>query len=1086
MQFYFVLVLGLLLGSIQLSAQYQKALFMQFPDIEGDQVVFVYNTDLYIVNKDGGTARRLTSHIGQETCPRFSPDGQTVAFTGEYLGGDNVFTVPVMGGEIRQLTWYPENNQVVDWTPDGQSVIFLSNRDAYSRYFDQFYTIGLNAANPQKLPMDRGSCGMFTGDARYFVYNRHDLRFWWWKRYQGSANLDVWRYDFQLKQFEQLTDYPGNDMWPMTGFDGYYFVSDRDGAANIYHLDPATRQVTQVTRQGFDGVSFPSIDFAGNRIVFINDGKLFCLDLHSREVKEIEVILQADSHLDLVEYLIPERVNPDISISPSAKRIAGEYRGEILSFPVEEGITRNYTQSSGARDHSPSWSTDGKWVAFFSDRDGEEEIYVVDQKNQGKPRRITDTKNFKVIMEWSPDSRFILYSTNDRRLYTVDLSSGQSVLIDSCDSEVFGDFNWAPDSRWLVYVITQRNGITELRLYNREEGIVKELQLPTACYSNPRFTPDGKGLVYLKANPATTGTRYGFYLSLSKGGEPWIKLKNDEEEPGMADDEKKKKKNKDNDEEETKPLNVEKIKIDFDGLAQRSVYIPELRGRIDNLQLTSKYIYFMRLDAGSWHSRFRRISLNYYVIDDKEIKQAIADIDNYVIAARAKKLAVYSNGVVRIVNIGSSAGTKKDDKETGSTSKKTDQVDVKSLKIRIDHRQEWRQIFNESFRMVKYNFYDPNMHGLNWDSLGAYYRNFLPYVASRQELNLLLQKLVGELNASHQGAYGGDFHGNSYSPPRYNMALLGCTFVPDDKNQYYRIGKIYPGESEQIAYRSPLDDTWLQLKSGTYIFAINGNPLSIDQNPYRELLIYHSKSRLVLSIGSEPDPEKAREITIEPIATEINLRYYDWIQQNARLVDSLSRHQIGYLHLRDMSGTGLREFRSKIKEYRYKQGLIIDVRYNGGGSIDPDLIDVLERTKYMTARERYGFLQERPDDGFYGKMAVLINEYSYSDAEVFPRAFQIKKLGKVIGVPTLGFVIAVVPSQLIDGGIVRKTFVGLWDNEGNMMESKGVQPDILVVNRPEDEIQGKDPQLLKAVEHLQQEIEADPRDVDYPSPVDPR
>jgi len=1051
-------------------AENKDVRFFQYPDIENGKIVFCYNNDIYVVDENGGFATRLTSHIGMETHPKFSPDGKMIAFTGQYFGGNNVFIIPVSGGDPVQLTFYNDPSTVVDWTPDGKNILFSSRRNSFSRFFTKFFLVGVDGKFPKEVPVDKGTMGMFSPDGKKLLFNRHSYSFWWWKRYKGSANLDLWIYDFDTKKFTQLTDYQGNDMWPMWGYDGYYFVSDRDGIANIYKYSPETKEITKITDMKNDGVSWPSIDSKGERIVFLNDGKIYKLDLRTKEVKEINIQLQADSHIDLVEYYTPKRFSYMFDLSPSGKRVVSSIRGEVISFPAKNGIIRNYTNSSGARDKLCTWSPDGKYIAFISDMDGEEELYIVDQLNKSKAKKLTNTGNFKYALLWSPDSKKIIYSTNDRKLYYYDLKLNKSILVDTSCVDRLTDFDWSPDSKWIVYIKPMKNYATNIYFYNLDDNKIRKLDLPEDFYDNPRFTKDGKGLIYFRAALYSPSVKFAYYMALQKSSTPFFKEELDEEVLDKGNKKDKKKDKKDS------KKTVKPVKIDFKGIEDRIELIKKFSGKIDYLALTDKYYYFLKLKRGFWRSIFRSVSLYYYDVKHKKIKEVYKDVDNYVIAAKGEKLGVYSRGKIFLIDVGKTYVDK---------GGKGTEVSISDVKIKLDHKEEWHQIFDEAWRMVKYNFYDENYHGVNWDSIGKYYRKFLPYIKSRQELNILIQKMVGELNASHQGARGGDYYGNNYKKPHYNLGLLGATFEPDEKNGLYRIKHIYNGDAS-IRYRSPLDAYYHDIKEGDYLLAINGYKITTKDNPYYYMFLIGSKAKMTISYNSKPSEQGAKEIVIDPIVSEINLRYKEWVDKNTKLVDSLSNGQIGYMHLPDMVGNGLNIFKKKIKEYRYKQGIIIDVRYNGGGGIDPQLIDYLEKQKYMTTRERYGFLQERPEDGFYGKIVVLINEYSYSDAEVFPRAFQIRKLGKVIGVPTLGFVIAVTEHRMIDGGSVRKTFVGIWDNEGKMMESKGVQPDILVYNKPEEELKGIDSQLLKAIEVLKADIKKDPRKFDYPHEIEPR
>jgi tricorn protease len=1074
-----ILALLLLIFPARAGASTTRAIFVQYPDIQSGKIVFCYNNDIYVVPEDGGFAARLTSHIGQEAFPKLSPDGKNVAFTGQYFGGANVFVIPSEGGEPRQLTCYPDPSVVVDWTPDGSKVLYTSTRLSHSSFFQRFFTLDVKSGREEVIPVDKGSFGTFSPDGASFLFNRSSSYFWWWKRYKGSANADLWLCGLKEGTFERLTDYPGNDMWPMWGFDGYYFVSDRDGIANVYRMDPKTKEITRVTNQGNDGVSWPSIDAEGRRIIFLNDGRLLTLDLEKKEVKEVEVHLQADGHVDRVEIVTPKLDTDEMDISPSAKRVVVGMRGHIVSLPAREGVARTYTKSSLCRDQKPAWSPDGKHIAFISDRDGDQEIYMTDQLGKGSPVKLTQDGGFKEGFIWAPDGKHILYFTLDRKLCILDVEAKKTTLIDTSDAEAFSDADFSPDSKWIAYVKRSRNSYTRLNLYNLEARKIHELKLDDDFYYNPVFTKDGKGLLFLHASVMRSGMVEAAYMSLQKAKAPTVKREDDEETGRKAEAPKKEEPSK---EEQPKKDAPAEVKIDLDGLESRIEYVKEMSGLISDMKAGKTLYYFMKLKIEDRPGplMMHETALYSYSPVEREVKKVADKADGYRLAAFGEKILVASGGKLRILKAGVPAGPARADGKEAE-----DMVPLDLARLRIDRSEEWRQIFEESFRMVKYNFYDPDFHGVNWEKVGAYYRGFLPYIKSRQELNMLLLRMVGELNASHQGASGGDYYGESFTMPQFTVGLLGAVFGEDREKNLWRIEKIYRGDPDSPLFRAPLDRYYYDIKPGDYLLAINGEKITLDDNPYLHLW-KSGRNRLSITYNTRPDFEGSKDINVDPVISERDLRYREWVETNIKTVDELSNGKVGYVHLQDMMFLGLKQFTLRFREYRYKQALLIDVRYNGGGGIDPILIDQLERQKYMTIRERYGFPEERPDNGFYGPMAVLCNEYSYSDAEVFPRAFQIRKLGKVIGTPTLGFVIAVTGHRLIDGGIIRKTFVGLWDNEGGMLESKGVQPDIVVENTPQDELKAYDRQLVTAVQYLLDEVKLNPRTFDYPVPVEPR
>lgn len=1054
---------------------------MRRPDIADDgRIVFAYQGDLWLVPQEGGVARRLTVHLGTEDFPKFSPDGSMIAFTGDYNERRNqINLIPADGGPATQLTFESSGGRPVTWTKDGERIVFASTRESYVRFFKQFFSVPAAGGMPVDLGLGKASFGSFSPDGSKIALNRHSDRFWWWKRYKGSANTDVWIYDIEAKSFERKTDWEGNDSWPMWTGDRIYFVSDRDGdVANIFWLDPRTGEATQVTDYDTHGITWPSMSPDGSKIVFERDHRLWTLETATGTVREVVVYVNTDYRINTVSWVDPLDHVRSFDISPTGVRLAVEARGEIFTAPAEHGDVRNLTESSGSRDQNPAWSPDGKWIAYVSDKSGDDEIYLIDQMGKEPEKKLTSSGHFKKGLMWSPDSDKLLYSTEDNALWLIDIDGGSPDLINRNEHRDIQTYHWSPDSKWVAYDFARRNRARDIWFYNVKTEKHHQVTTHLADDTEPYFTPDGKYLLFVTER--MRGTNALVRLSLMPEEEEPFVFEDDEETVGEDDDADK----NDDDEKDKKGKKDKKkekveVKIDFTGIEDRIRRVPKTGGRnLHNIHATDRYYYYQIV--GSRRMLFR-VSYDLYMFDLEKLKstKVVESVVSYGMSADKEKIAYFDGSKFHIMKVGAKAGKKSKDDDNGKGAVDMD----RKARMKLDRLAEWRQIFNEAWRVIKYHFYDPNTHGVDWDEVREYYGSLLPHVASRHELNQLLTEMVGELNASHQGVGRGE---GGPDVPTVSMGYLGARLVLDEKSGLPRIQKIYDGDYVSTRNESPLDADYVEVKEGDYLLAVDGHVLEPGENPY-VYFVGKTQNDITITTNDKPTLKGAIETKIEPNYHDITLRYNDWVKSNTEWVDEKSDSRIGYMHLANMTGTGWIEFREKFEQYRYKDGIIIDVRYNGGGSIDSRIIDYLERQPYQVQQSRGESPIYRPDDVFTGKIVVLINEYSYSDAEVFPAAVKERGLGTVIGVPTLGFVIAVTPHYLIDGGYIRKTFIGIWKKStGAQLESRGAIPDIHVENTPESEMAGRDLQLEKAVEFLMENMEDVSEDPSYDIDIEER
>lgn len=1060
---------------------------MRRPDINGGRIVFAWAGDLWLVPEEGGAARRITVHDGTEDIPKFSPDGKWIAFSGDMNGRSNsICLIPADGaGAPEQLTFHAAGGSPVCWTRDGKYIIYSSVQESFVRFFKKLFRVPAAGGLPVELPIGKGSFASYSPDGSKLALNRSSDSFWWWKRYKGSANQDVWIYDFKADTFTKITTWEGNDTWPMWTGERIYFASDRSGGVNnIFYYDLGTKQTQQITKFDARGVTWPSMSADGAKIVFERDARLYVLDTASGEYHEIVVSAPLDARNDMVSYVNPVQYLQSYDISPSAKRVVFEARGDIYTMPEEHGDVRNLTQSSGARDVSPAWSPDGKWVAYVSDKTGDDEVYVIDQMGKEKEKKLTSTGHFKTDLSWSPQSDKLAYTTEENALYLMGKDGGDLKLVAKNEHREISNYAWSPDGAWIAYDFSARNRNRDIFFYNVKSGENRQVTTDLGDDWEPTWTPDGKYLLLMTAriNDSPALAR----MSLLPETEAPFEFKDDEEtgvqadeddgEEGDADEEEAaeeedgKGKGKSGKGKAAKAKDEKKkveVKIDFNGIEGRIRRLPKVAGiGMHNIQATEKYYYYTVQGA---RMMLFRPSYDLYMFNVAKAKseKIASSIVTYGIAANNEKLVIFDGSSFAFVKVGSKMpAAKKADGEGEDAKEKYDFA--KHTRMTLDRKAEWRQIFNESWRMVKYNFYDPKLHGVDWDGIKAYYEGLLPYVQTRTELNILLNEMVGELNASHQGASGGD----EAAPQAAPMAHLGAKIVLDEKTGYPRIVKIYHGEKASVSNteRSPLENDFVKVKPGDYLLAIDGHELKPFENFHR-YLVDKTVNKITIKTNSVPEMKGAIETTFLPLFYDSKLQYNDWAWENEKFVDEKSGGRIGYMHLADMETSGLNEFREKFEKYRYKDAIIIDVRYNGGGSIDERIIDFLERRPYHIERSRNQSPEPRPTEVFMGDIVVLINEYSYSDAEVFPSAVKERGLGTLIGTPTLGFVIAVTGHPLIDGGQIRKTFIGIWEiGTGAQLESRGAIPDILVESPPEMEKIGRDMQLEKGIEFLLEKV----------------
>ncbi|GBC79297.1 Tricorn protease [bacterium HR09] len=1069
---------------------------LRFPDVYGGEVVFCYAGDLWKAPAGGGLAVRLTAHPGQELFPKFSPDGKWIAFTGQYDGDEQVYVIPSQGGEPKQLTYYPAkgplaprhgyDNQVYGWTPDGSAVLFRSFMDADGgRTETALYTVKLTGGLPEKLPMPTAGAGDFSPDAKKMVYSPLFRDFRTWKRYQGGWAQDLYIVDLASLALTPVSPTKRTERDPMWIGDKVYFVSDRDGTLNLYSFDPKTQTTEQLTHSKTWDVRWASSD---NRrfIVYEFGGELRLFDTQTREDRAIPITVPDDGLAARPSWYRADKNVEDFALSPAGERALFVARGDIFTVPVEKGPTRNLTQSSGAHDKWARWSPDGKYVAFVSDADGEENIYLVAQDGSEKPVQLT--KGLTAMLyapEWAPTGTHLAFADKDGKVYLLDVARKAYEPIAQDERSRVQDYSFSPDGQFLAFSLSDANENRSIYIYSLPEKKLHRVTDELFDEWEPVWDPEGNYLYFLSDREFTpqisqiewnfAGNRMTkvYALVLKKDGKHPFPPESDEVkvEGGKANNQAEGNQEKEGEkrgEKGEKKLPV--VAVDFEGLGQRVVPVPLAGENYDGLSAVKGFLLYSKRGA-PFYGRDSYAKPAVYIFDLKKREESLLadDVTAYAVSFDGKKVLVQQGKAYKVYDVKPQA-------------KEAKTVSLADLKVYRVPQEEWAEIFREVWRRFRDFFYVRNMHGYDWKAIGQQYEKLLPYVKHRSDLNYLLGEMVAELNVGHAYIQGGDFE----IPERPQVALPGARFALDEKAGRYRIAKIFTGDPFDDKYRAPLAEVGVDARVGDYVLAVDGVELKAHDNIYR--LLQHKKDPVTLTLNSKPSFEGARKVTYKPIFDESNLLYYEWVKENREKVAALSGGRIGYLHIPDMGADGIYEFIKWYYPQIRKQGLIVDVRSNGGGNVSQWLIERLDNKPLGT---RFGNRGEQartyPYTVFHGHMACLLNQTSASDGDIFPHMFRKAGLGPLIGKRSWGGVVGISShGPLIDGGMVFVPEQGTNDVDGSwIIEGHGVDPDIEVENDPASVIAGRDNQLERAVAYLLEKIEKEPRKLPQrpPDPV---
>jgi len=1127
---------ALAFGTASLSAAPVK--LARHPDYHAGRITFSYLGDLWTANEDGTAVHRLTDNIAREVYPRFSPDGKWIAFASNRYGNYDVFVIPAGGGTPKRLTYHTGNDEVVSWSRDSKNVIFHAARgDGAFPSVAVLYEVAVTGGLEKPLPVDWGFWGNYSPDGKSLVFNRHPAT-WSRQHYRGSYAADLWIAKLSDNSYTKLLpDEQYNRYWPMWGADNnIYFVADplpndksvkpgspdvRKSANNIYRI-PVTgaQQPTQVTKHTDGHVFWPSMSSDGKTIVYENNFGIWKLDVASGRTNEIKLDLVTDEKDNETEVETVSNEVDAFDISPSGRRAVISTRGQILTIATDRGdITRILPDKMASRSDTPKWSPDGKYVAFVSDRSGRDEIWISDPEGH-TPKRITDLDNEKGALVWTPDSRRLLYTAADKKLYSYTIADGKTAALASSDLARIGSVSVSPDSKWVAFSRQDRTLRSHVYLIPIGGGDEHRLSDDRVMYSetNAVWTADGKYIVFTSAEGFSNGiaTQGGIQTTM----ELWATALRDRDRDPMDRD-------IDN---EAQGLAAEAaarqntgrgggagappvdVKIDWSGLARRARRLtvpgtaiggltPAPEGHSVALTVSTAAVgggrgaaaaadpnagtYILNVESGQLTrvppappqtaaagtgGRGRGAAAggvfggggNMAFARDGHTLYFRSGSGLYAAAlpnqnaANAGGTQVASGGG-RGGRGGGAAGAASAPAESAATNATARQV-IYTANLEVDHKALRTQVFNEGWRIMKNRFYDAKMHGADWNGAWETYGPLLDNLVDEEELHTVMMMMIGELNASHTGVSGGPTPIERTQQTRYP----GFNLIADASG-FYKVDHIYKD--------GPADLDYLKIKDGDFIVSVDNHDLKSGDN-YWQFFTLAPGTKFHFLVNDKPSKDGAWEVTITPVSNTAfgDLQYAKWVSDRRDMVTKLSNGEIGYLHIRAMDAPSLRQFQLDLAASRTKKALVIDQRFNGGGGIDQELLGILAGRRYQyTVNRDAGFQQPRPQN-FYGPMVVMQNERSASDAEMFPAGFKALGLGKVIGVPTMGAVIGTGSYTLLDGSTIRTPGSGVWTATGENMENYGVPPDVYVDNTPADFIKGRDAQIEKAVEVLKAEL----------------
>ena len=1060
-----ILLISLLLTSFLSYYSFaQESRIFRYSNASETEITFIHAGDLFVVPISGGLARRLTTTEGLEMYPRFSPDGKTIAFSSEYDGNREIYTISNEGGEAKRITYsmdiqgLPErmgpDKIIMQWT-DNDKILYRSREISWHAWSGNLFESNINGGLPEMVPVDVAGYAYMSPDGKKMAYNKIFREYRTWKRYRGGQADEIRIYDFATQNMENISNSPSQDIIPLWAGDKIYYQSDRTGTMNIYVYDLISKATKAVTNYTEYDVKFASL--GKNHISFENGGYIYLLDLKTDNVKKVSIEIKEDFPDLRSDFVNVSKKIRAGSIAPDGSRVALVARGNIYTVPEKKGKIHQLTETSGVHERNVVWSPKGDYLAYISDETGKDEIFLMRPDGSGKTQLTDDNQSYRFGMTWSPDGTKILSSDKSMRLYYIDINTKKTIVIAKSGAWELRDFSWSPDSKWIVFSDYVGNYIPVINIYNLESKKVKQVTNEFFQSYNGIFSEDGKYLYFISNRTfaaslgqfewnfqyKTMSKLYG--LTLSKDMDSPFKYESDEYEWSATegeDDEKDKKKSKKNNKK-----NEVDVKIDFEGLGDRIFEFPVETANYGSLYSKGNSLYYSKSTVKKGRKLYK------YDLSKKE-ESEIGDFANYDISANQKKILIVKGKKWYVENFGAKIKPKNALKTSG-------------LKTYLNRSEEWKQVFNEGWRQMKDFFYDPNMHGVDWDKMKKRYELFLPYVHHKADLVYIMSEMISELNIGHAYVGGGEMP----KVKKVGIGLLGVEYKFESGS--YKLTNIFDGRNWEEKTRSPLTEPGINVKEGEYLVAIEGKELTKNYTPYIAL---NNKVReyVTISVNSKATMTGAREYTVKTIGSEAKLRYYNWVEEMRSRVDKATNGRVGYVHIPDMGvGNGLNEFAKYFYPQAAKEALIIDDRYNGGGNVSPMIIERLKRKVQLQGRLRNSTNTTfKPNATMKGPMVLLINELSASDGDLFPYQFKQENLGTIIGKRSWGGVIGIRGSlPFLDGSYMMKPEFGAFSKDGEwILEGYGQDPDIEVENQPGRILSGTDDQLNKAIEEILKDL----------------
>jgi len=1080
---------SLLLPAILFSSLFQSTLsgidtkntrLMSQPAISADHIAFIYAEDLWLANPDGSGPLRLTVDDGIESDPYFSPDGKLIAFSAQYDGNTDVFVIPVEGGVPVRLTWHPGNDIVRGFTPDGSAVLFATQRSSFSGRYFQLYTAGVAGGFPEKLKIPNAWFACYSPDGKSMAYTPLTPQYFQWKNYRGGTISTILIFSFADNSVVKIPQPQDgcNDADPMWIGNTIYFTSDRAGEFNLFSYNTETKEVKQLT--SFNDFPILKASAGSGNIIFEQAGYLHTFNTAGSQNSRLTIGIAADLLELRPRYVQGNNYMRSGDISPTGSRFVMDYRGDIITLPAEKGDPRNITLTTGVHEKFPTWSPDGKSIAYFSDAGGEYSLHIKPQDGKGEAKiiRLNGT-GFYSNPAWSPDSKKISYVDNGRNLYILDIELNTIKKIDSDEvyfpgqfRDIFGD--WSSDSKWIVYTKNLKTNFERIYLYSVDQQKSFPVTDGLSDASDPVFDPNGEYLYFFASTDAgpvvnwfdlssqdMRMTNSIYLVTLRKDIiSPLIKesdeegVKTEKTEPEKPAEKATGKSKKDSKTPAPEPEKPEPLKIETDGLQNRIVSLPVRAGNFSNLGVaaTGEILYIVRPSEQPESSKLHKYNLK----DRKD--EEVMELDFYLVSADQKKMFYIKGQTYGITVAGKKPEAGKGILNTGAIS------------VKIDPAVEWPQIFDEAWRVNRDYFYDPGMHGVDWKSMKAKYSVFLPDLACRSDLNRVIQWMCSELSVGHHRIQSpGDRLNN---PQRIGGGLLGADYSISGNR--YQIAKIYGGLNWNPDLKSPLTEPGLNINKGDYILAVDGNDLTADKNLYS--FFENTDGKIVeLTINTKPDYAGSRIVRVVPVANEYSLRNRDWVEGNLKKVTEATNGQVAYVYVPNTAAQGHEYFKRYFFPQADRKAIIIDERFNGGGSLADYYIDILQRPVQAYWNMRYGLDLKSPSASIQGPKVMIIDETAGSGGDMLPWMFRKFRVGTLVGKRTWGGLVGILGfPEFIDGGSVTAPNVAIWTNDGFVVENVGVAPDIEVEQWPADIINGRDPQLEKAIEVALQELAKNP------------